>query len=362
MHQFFDLKIFFLMICLFLWSCDSESSTSSLDANPSVQSKSWQTQQTFVEGAILNVFGSKLTGDVFAVGGQPKSGKLWHFNKSTNQWETLEIEDGPLLNWGAITSREDQSEFETWLVGSEGRILRKRSQNLANGTWEKIESPTNLDLWGVWAKDQNEAWAVGGNAADEESMEAILLKWNGNVWEKITLPTFDRSGVRALFKVFGVGKWVFAVGMKGVIIGAQRDAQGQVGTWQQFKISPIAGSIASTEDLISLWGNQEDQIMAVGGRSNGIVVRWDGEAWQSSLQVGVPGLNGVWMAESGEAFVVGGRGSILSYAVDSFEGKRWRTDTTLVLHSVWGNEIGLWGVGGSLDNTPPWEGIILDLE
>lgn len=145
MRRLFDLKVFcFIYSTLFLWACDSESSTSSSDAKPSMQAKSWQTAQTFADGAILNVFGSKLTGDVFAVGGQPKSGKLWHFNESTNQWETLGIEEGPLLNWGSIISLTDQEKFEMWLVGSEGRILRKRSQNLMEGTWEKIESPTNL--------------------------------------------------------------------------------------------------------------------------------------------------------------------------------------------------------------------------
>ncbi|NJK33030.1 MAG: hypothetical protein HC927_11815, partial [Deltaproteobacteria bacterium] len=40
----------------------------------------------------------------------------------------------------------------------------------------------------------------------------------------------------------------------------------------------LAGTSA---DLISLWGSGDDDVLAVGGRANGVLVRWDGSAWQA---------------------------------------------------------------------------------
>ena len=100
-------------------------------------------------------------------------------------------------------------------------------------------------------------------------------------------------------------------------------------------------------------------LLAVGGRSNGILARWDGMTWRSTRLAGVPGLNGVWMDKQGVATTVGVRGAALTVPKDSLSGTRERTGTPLVLHAIWGHSAELWAVGGSLDNSPPWEGIIL---
>jgi hypothetical protein len=351
-------KLILASLFLLLGLCACEEAQEQQHDQDIPQLGPWTIAKTLPnEGAILNVFGNDQI--TMTVGGQPEQGRLWFQTKDMLDWqEDLTVPSGALLNWGSmLTISADQHLI--WLVGSGGRILRKKGM-LSTAIWEEIPSPTKLDLWGVWAYDDNEAWAVGGNAADENSQIPALIKWNGQAWENIELPELDRAGMRALFKVFGVGKWVFAVGMKGVIIGAQRDEQGQLGPWQQFKVNAKENSIPSTEDLISLWGISDDQIAAVGGRSNGVLVKWDGQAWTSLLLNGIPGLNGIWMDSQGKSHVVGIRGAILSFDPFSWQGVRQRTDTTLVLHSIWGNGNQRWSVGGSLDDAPPWEGIILN--
>lgn len=335
------------------YACDQNENT--IEDQMLAYTGPWTTEKEFpTEGAILNVFGNDQI--TFAVGGQPNLGRIWYQNKNQPWVEDQSLQSDALLNWGSMIKLNDDTSL-IWVVGSGGKIFRKKGDMRS---WESIPSPTNLDLWGVWTYSENEAWAVGGNAADENSQTPALIKWNGMSWENVEIPELDRSGMRALFKVFGIGKWVFAVGMKGVIIGAQRDSNGVLGDWKQYKIKVKEGSIASTEDLISLWGIDENQIMAVGGRSNGVIVRWDGQEWMSSVLTGVPGLNGIWMDQSGRSHTVGVRGAILTFNALSWAGERKRTDTTLVLHSIWGTQEELWAVGGSLDDVDPWIGIILN--
>ena len=164
----------------------------------------------------------------------------------------------------------------------------------------------------------------------------------------------DRSGVRALFKVYGDSATghVFAVGMKGVILGDLGEG------WRQLDVVPAGDAPPSSEDFVSLWGHSEG-LLAVGGRSNGILARWNGTQWESTTLSGVPGLNGVWVDQRGLATTVGVRGAALTVPADALSGARERTGTQLVLHAVWGRSSEIWAVGGSLDNSPPWEGVIL---
>ena len=314
----------------------------------------WTSEASFDldTGTVMSIWGNDGSAawsakQIWAVGGQPEQGRLW--TRVDNDWLSQEVPDGPLLNW------VHGAEGHLWVVGNDGRALRKISSAVGgNDEWETFDSDTDQDLWGVFVMSSNEVWAVGGNPNDQGDPDPVLTRFDGEIWHRVPLPEADRSGVRALFKVFGNQESgeVFAVGMKGVIYGDLGRG------WTQLPVLSANDSPPNSEDFVSLW-QANNQLIAVGGRSNGVVARWNGQEWRSSMLSGVPGLNGVWIDQTGEATIVGVRGASLRLSPEQFEGTRERTQTSLVLHAVWSDGEQIWAVGGSLDSSAPWEGIIL---
>lgn len=298
------------------------------------------------EGVVMSVWGNQQS--VYGVGGQPNQGRIWRRNLDDQPgdglWNPLTtVPNGPLLNW--VHGVEDQ----LWVVGNDGRALR----SIDGGEWTSFDTGTTQDLWGVFAVSTREVWAVGGNASGDGQAAPVLIRFDGEQWSSVPVPELDRSGVRAFFKVWGDGEGrVWVVGMKGVIIADLGNG------WSQQTVIPNGNTPPNSEDLISLWGNQ-GEILAVGGRSNGVIARWDGTTWRSQIISGLPGLNGVWMDQNGIAHAVGIRGSAITVAPNRFEIERQRTYSSMVLHAIWSDGVRRWAVGGTLDNSPPWEGLII---
>ena len=344
-----------MMGSLMCWGCDAEDTSEALDMRSTAEplEHEWTLEASFVEeGTVMSVWGAAnaegwSAESVWAVGGQPDQGRMWM--RREGNWIEGQVPEGALLNW------VHGANGHLWVVGNGGRALRQISPEIGgDGSWQVFDSNTDQDLWGVWVRSPDEVWAVGGDPLREGEADPVITHFDGTRWRRVEVPPLDRSGVRSLFKVYGeveTGR-VFAVGMKGVILGDLGEG------WRQFDVTPAGDAPPSSEDLVSLWGD-DDGILAVGGRSNGILARWDGSQWSSTTLAGVPGLNGVWMDQRGIATTVGVRGAALTVAADALSGARERTGTSLVLHAVWGGSESIWAVGGSLDNSPPWEGVIL---
>gem|GEM_PF-598217 len=307
----------------------------------------WLREAEFIrEGVVMSVWGTADT--VYSVGGQPDAGRVWSRGLSAEagagEWAQMQgVPMGPLLNW------VHGAEGHLWVVGNDGRALR----SVDGGDWERFNTGTTQDLWGVFAVSAREVWAVGGDASGDGDARPVLLRFDGEQWSPVPVPELDRSGVRAFFKVWSDGEGrVWVVGMKGVIIADLGEG------WAQQTVSPNGDAPPNAEDLISLWGSQ-GEVVAVGGRSNGVVARWDGRSWRAQTISGLPGLNGVWVDPRGVAHAVGVRGSAVTIPPGSFEVERQRTYETYVLHAIWSDDVSRWAVGGTLDNAPPWEGVIL---
>lgn len=289
------------------------------------------------QGALLSVFG-EAPDDIWTVGGQPEAGVAWHFDGQA--WAQATLPDGPLLNWvhgaGGVL----------WMVGNEGRALRR----VGDGAIEAVPTPVTAPLWGVWAASADEAWAVGGEARDDGTeADPVILHFTGGAWERVAIPEVDR-GFRALFKVFGLGPGqVYAVGARGVAL--RYDGAG----WAQIPTG-------TGEDLISLWGNSEADLAVVGGRSNGVFGRLADGGFQTQVAVGQPGFNGVFVQADGVAWVAANRGVLLQVPAGALDGTRVATGTREVLHGIWGTATGhRVAVGGSLDSSPPWVGVALEV-
>ena len=324
---------------------DTETDSDSGSATSGGGYGAWFSAQEIGEdqGALLSVWGASAD-DVWAVGGQVEAvgeagvGLLMHSDGTV--WTPQTLPDGtPLLNW------VHGAGGETWLVGNAGSTLRSDGSGFA-----AVESPTEVPLWGVFVVGPGDSWAVGGDAFDSDGT-GVILHWDGATWTDMPMPALDRSSA-ALFKVWAAAaNDVWAVGDAGVIIHYDGAAWSQVPS-------------GTGNDLISLWGTGADDIVAVGGRSIGTVARWDGAAW-TSFDVGqVPGLNGVWMDADGVATLVGNRGAAALLPPGSMELNADPTTAELmVLHAVFGFGDGRRvSVGGSLDRSPPYVGVILEAD
>lgn len=345
-----------LVILVMINACEidqtSNSGSEQMEINQPVD-HTWTVEAAFrTEGTVMSIWGADeeagwTESKLWAVGGQPERGVLWH--RQDEEWIEDETPDGSLLNW------VHGVDGHLWVVGNDGRALRKIDAAAGgDDQWESFDTDTEQDLWGVFAMSPNEVWAVGGDPIGSEEVDPVLTRFDGSSWQRVSLPEPDRSGVRALFKIFGDRQTgaVFAVGMKGVMYG-------DIGHgWVQLPVHSINDQPPSVEDFVSIWG-QNNELVAVGGRSNGVIARWNGQEWYSSMLSGIPGLNGVWVDETGHTTSVGVRGASLRLSPQTYEGVRERTNTALVLHAVWGTGPDIWAVGGSLDRSPPWEGVII---
>ncbi len=287
--------------------------------------------------SLSGVWGSAAD-DVFIVGGTSSTGEIHHYDGAT--WSEMNVPDGVgLLSWSFGFSASD-----IWSVGLRGAVLHY------DGTqWTEVESSTEEDLWGVWGASPNDVYMVGGNVF---SGEVTILHWDGSSLSSEELPVAENPlGVRALFKVFGVGGRVFAVGQSGLIV--ERTADG----WSRMS----AGSEAN-EDFVSLWGTSASDIVAVGGRTRPKISTFDGSGWttfEASQNFG--GLNAVYVAPNGDVLVGGAQGSIGELDRASQDVVFRDSDTFIDVHAIWAGPDGVaYAVGGTFFD--PDEGVVMKLE
>ena len=216
-------------------------------------------------------------------------------------------------------------------------------------------------LLSVWGPAPDEVYAVGGQLRSPTDSSGALYRFDGAAWSEQPLP----DGTPMLHWIFGVDGDLWTVGRDGAAL--RREGDGWVthptgvdtilwGIWGPGRDQLWTADLA---DLISVWGRGPGEHLAVGGRANGRVARWDGSSW-SGETFSVPGLSGVWMDPSGAATVVGMQGSIASLAPGSMELEPQESPTLLLLHAVFGFVDGpRFAVGGSLAGPPPYVGVIV---
>jgi len=290
-------------------------------------------------GAFFSVWGPSAA-HVYAVGGQQGEGGLSIgalYVRAGDAWTPADLPpDTAKLNWihGSETTRV--------VVGENGTILVRDGDE---GEWTVHGCATVLPLWGVWVTAPDDAWAVGGDGFDRDP---VLCRWDGASWSQVELPaiTVDSKG---LFKVFGLAADdVWAVGDAALLLHWDGSA------WTQVELDTQA-------DLISLWGTGPTELLAVGGRANGVLVRYDGAAWSVTTLPDYSGLNGVWMAADGAARIGGVQGTIATVAPGATMPAREETGTPRTIHALWQDETGrTYAVGGSIDLPPPFVGVILE--
>ncbi len=283
-------------------------------------------------GSMSGVWGSA-PDDVFVVGGDEARGVVFHFDGAA--WTPMEIPEVPLLVWVFGFGPSD-----VYAVGVGGGAIHYDGE-----AWSRLETGTETDLWGVFGFAPDDIWVVGGDVFEGEP---VLLHFDGQGFEPVALaPEQNPQGVSAIFKVFGIDGRLFAVGQRGLIlelVGGQWTRQG-------------AGAEAN-EDFVSLWGTSQDNIVAVGGRSNARIARFDGQTWRTLAPSGLGGLNAVFMTKEDEAVIGGvfGFGGVFALGDEVVTSED--TTAALDLHAIWGDGAGrFYAVGGNF--RPPFKGVAL---
>ncbi len=270
-------------------------------------------------GVLSAVWGSA-PDDVFVVGGKPVQGEVYHFNGE--RWRGMSVPAVGTLVW-VFGFGPDQ----VYAVGIGGAVIHYDGQ-----TWAQLDAGVSDDLWGIWGAAPDDIWIVGGVVGEGEP---LILHYDGATFTAVPMPANDRAAT-ALFKVWGIGSKVFAVGDNGVII--EHHGQG----WLQASAGPNAD-----DDFVALWGTSENHIVAVGGRSSARIAVYDGDTWTTQKPIGVPGLNAVFMVEPHQAIVGGVAGYVGSF--DPLTGALTAESpgTDLDVHGMWSDRVGrFYGVGG----------------
>ncbi|MFZ9888523.1 MAG: WD40/YVTN/BNR-like repeat-containing protein [Myxococcota bacterium] len=282
-------------------------------------------------GSVSGVWGSSPS-DVYAVGGG-EAGAIYHFDGT--EWGRVEHPAVPLLVWVYGFGPDD-----VWAVGTRGGVL-----HFDGNEWSRLDPGLSDDLWGVFGHSPNDVWLVGG---DVQLGPPVLLHFDGTGFTLEELASSENPlGARALFKVWGVGTKLFAVGQLGLIL------EHADGRW----LRRPAGADAD-DDFVSLWGTSENNIIAVGGRANARIAHFDGVSWTTTAPTGIAGLNGVYLDNQGTVYIGGVYGTLGTYDIASGAVALDEVDTYFDLHAVWGDgSRTVYAVGGNF--LAPYAGIAL---
>lgn len=273
-------------------------------------------------GSLSGVWGSG-PDDVFIVGGDEAQGEIYHYDGS--DWTPMELPTTPLVVWSYGFGPDD-----VYAVGLDGSAL-----HYDGATWTSLTTGVTQDLWGVWGRSADDVWMVGGDVFDEPP---VLLHYDGQTFTQYDLDAAENPlDAKALFKVWGIGNKLFAVGQKGLLL--EYDGQ----DWTRLP----AGQQADA-DFIALWGTSEDNIVAVGGRGNARVATYDGSEWTTIAPAGIGGLNAVFMEEPGTAYVGGLPGYAGAFDVATGEVAMEPLFSLQDIHAMWGDGTGrVYAVGGN---------------
>ena len=218
----------------------------------------------------------------------------------------------------------------TW-QGSEGAWVR-----FADGRWTLASSPVAKELVpsDVLMLGPDAGWAVANGYETPGNYGGKLLRWSGSAWS--ALPGLRYQNYRALGAVAGNEVWIAGGGgccqTYGEILhydGATLQAQWTAG----YPDFPQA------LDMLA-----PDQGWAVGGL-NGLILRYDGQQWQSVTRPAQVTLNSLDMLSASQGWAVGDGGTILR-----FDGSAWSrvaSPTSAGLNDVAAvSADAAWAVGG----------------
>jgi hypothetical protein len=218
---------------------------------------------------------------------------------------------------------------DVWFVGDQGATLHWDGSSIS--THVAPSDDILFSLLSVWAKSEDDVWAVGILPTQTERV-GLVRHWDGDGWEQLQVPESV-----SLWEIWGSGpnsEELWIVGTNQAIGGYVLRATGPLLESVAFEGGPLRG----------VWGSADDDIWVMPYDSP--AQHWDGSEWSSAgvmpdqamLATGGNGARDVW--------AVGLGGTILHY--DGDEWTPFESPTTENLWSVWGSgKHRAWAAGGA---------------
>jgi len=297
-------------------------------ATACAQSTVWQTVSQDQPDALLSVAGSS-SRDVWAVGADHGSGpSVWHFDGSA--WQRKSTGTRGDLWWVHVFP--DGTAF---LGGANATVLRYSGQN-----FERLHTPgvAKQTVYGVCGSAVDDVWAVGSFGG----RDGFVWHFDGTAWTNLPIPEnvpHGRSGdAPGLFKVAGSGRTVWVAGGSGLVL-------------RSINRGPLEVVPSGVTDTLFTVHASGDRVIIVGGGSAGVLLEWDGQAFQRRTPSGAPLLQGVSMHLDGRALASGERGVLY----ERLPSGDWQSLTGMdvgsieSLHAAWMDpDGGMWAVGGNV--------------
>ncbi len=300
---------------------------------------SWTVVAQNQPSALLSVWaGSEM--DAWVVGGNTADAGPFVAHYDGSSWTKMDTGQRNVDLWW-VKGFDDGNVF---MSGSNGTILRF---NWSTNKFEKLTTPGNAIVFGMWGAASNDVWAVGGGASGASG--GFVWRFDGTNWTPAAGLPSDIATSGTCWKVNGQSASdIWISGTNGLTLHWNGSAL------QRMDIPEAAA------DQVSLFsvGVNSKRAIAVGGAFSGVLFENDGSGWKSALPSGGPLLSGVAVSED-DAYAVGQGGTILHR---SSSGK-WSTDKPVTgenLHAAFIDSAGdTWAVGGEFDSQPTKNGVLL---
>ena len=300
-----------------------------LGCDPDDDQPAWSVPLMELDAALFSVDGTSAD-DVWAVGADPGDGP-YVLRWDGTQWERIATGASGDLWW------VDAGAERVWMSGDGGLVLR---HDRASGATEIVPTPTDLILFGVFEVAIDDVWAVGG---DPHEQTGVVLRFDGTDWSELEVPDEAASG--SFFKVWGPAPddvWIVGYGGSALHF----DGQG---------LSAVP--VPQGRPLLTVHGSGQD-IVAVGGYGNGLVVDVQPDALVDRTPPAAPQFNGVFVAQ-GSAWAAGNQGALWERRGDEWTAHEDAPRLPLDYHAVFVDpDQGVWAVGGNIVAPPYRRGVL----
>ncbi|MBN1770462.1 MAG: hypothetical protein JXB32_04305 [Deltaproteobacteria bacterium] len=237
----------------------------------------------------------------------------WSYDDTTGTSQSL---------YGVWAAAED----DVWVAGANGTMLHWNGLG-----WAAVPSGTTSHLWRIWGRANDDIMAVGRLGA--------AVHYDGSAWTQVAPASIDWE-ISSTWSPGG-GVWYIG-GHEGRLVRWDVGA----GTW-----TPVA--TGTTGSIEALWGTGPDDIWAVGGWVEPIVLHYDGTAWapdDSVPRIDPMGYYSIASRASGDLVIAARSGGMLQRS-----GGVWRPmegAATYTLRSLWGNSPQeVYALGTAVDGT-----------
>lgn len=244
-------------------------------------------------------------------------------------------------------------------VGEGARVIRFHNGQCDTLTVDTMYPEGVPTFFGAYAPSSTELWLVGGSALPT-GPRGVLLHWDGTSFrQEALLPTdAQRSN---LFKIdSGSNGRLAVVGTAGVVMTRDPAA----GTWADVQVG-----LRVQDNTLFTVSCRTGVCWAVGGVGQGLIATDSmgslSGTWHEADTIGgtdlsdLPGLNGVFVQNASNVFIVGSRG-LTMHTTGNIVYRPPVAPTSATLHGVGGNDAVVLSVGGELDVTNATQrGVIL---